>query len=334
MGVLYKMFILRSVLVLSLIPFVCPLTKRSNGEEVKELELSHYHNYTAVENLFTRLEKEYPELARLYSIGRSVQNRELYVLRITSDMNNIAKTTEDQKSTLAFSLSNKPMFKYVANMHGNEAIGRELVVALAQHLLYNFGSDDRVTRLVTETDLWLMPSLNPDGFEAATEGECDPMYRNSANRKTGRENANDKDLNRNFPDQFHDGTDEESLKRNREPETLAAMKWIVNNPFVLSGNLHGGSVVASYPFDDSRQGYNNYFRTYYSAAPDDKVFRMLATVYASNHNEMKTGTVCPGDNFPNGITNGAKWYDVPGGMEDFNYVHSNCFEITMELSCC
>ena len=98
-----------------------------------------------------------------------------------------------------------------------------------------------MTKLLNSTDLWLMPALNIDGFEMAREGECGNMYSNGV----GRENANMKDLNRNFPDQFRDGGDRASLLKGREPETLAAMTWIVNNPFVLSGNLvrEGGTAV-------------------------------------------------------------------------------------------
>ena len=90
--------------------------------------------------------------------------------------------------------------------------------------------------------------MNPDGFEKAKEDDC-----NGENFQSGRRNQNDVDLNRNFPDQFDEKiiNHETTLYEGREPETIAVMTWIVSNPFVLSANLHGGSLVASYPFDDS-----------------------------------------------------------------------------------
>lgn len=97
---------------------------------------------------------------------------------------------------------------------------------------------------------------------------------------------------------------------------------------MLSGNLHGGTVVASYPFDDSASHQQE---GHYSQSEDDSLFRYLALVYSSNHPVMKTGQPnCPEameENFKDGITNGAKWYDVPGktmhikfGFIDFDIV--------------
>jgi hypothetical protein len=68
-------------------------------------------------------------------------------------------------------------------------------------------------------------------------------------------------------------------------------------------------------------------------APDDQVFKYLARTYAANHPVMNAGHDC-NETYPNGITNGAYWYQLDGGMQDFNYAFSNCFEVTLELSCC
>ena len=83
----------------------------------------------------------------------------------------------------------RPMVKLVANMHGyhfytyrfeqynkyeylgNEAVGRELLMALARHLLTNYKTDPRVATILNTTDIHILPTLNPDGFEKSLEGK-------------------------------------------------------------------------------------------------------------------------------------------------------------------
>ncbi|CAG5047116.1 unnamed protein product [Parnassius apollo] len=294
--------------------FIKESSLRSLEDDEPFLQAPKYTNYDDLVKLLDKLEKTYPDLAKVYSIGNSVEGRQLLVLQISEDV----KHTHPER----------PAFKYVANMHGDESVGRQLMVFLGQYLLINYGKDDRVTRLVNTTDIHLMPSLNPDGFEMSKEGECESLQ-----EPNGRNNAKGVDLNRDFPDQFdhNRSRDDAYLFGGRQPETAALMRWVLKKQFVLSGNLHGGAIVASYPYDDSSTGKDCCEE---SRSPDDALFKHLATVYASKNVDMKRGNSCKPDNFKDGITNGAFWYSVQGGMQDFNYVYSNCFEVTFELSCC
>ena len=79
--------------------------------------------------------------------------------------------------------------------------------------------------LVDSTDIHLVPSINPDGCEAGT-----------------RNNAHDKDLNREFPGWRDLNTRHNDLLRGREREVRAVMSWVQANTFVLGISFHDGQV--------------------------------------------------------------------------------------------
>lgn len=137
-----------------------------------------------------------------------------------------------------------------------------------------------------------------------------------------------------------------------------------NYNFVLSANLHGGAVVANYPFDKSRDPRIR-GRTTYSATADDKIFRkvcvylknqpsrrpasvtfasvcvflghvwicgcwQLARTYSYAHSWMHKGWNC-GDFFDEGITNGASWYSLSKGRKRLQMSAADLHLETLQL---
>uniref|UniRef100_A0A670ZGA0 Carboxypeptidase Z n=1 Tax=Pseudonaja textilis TaxID=8673 RepID=A0A670ZGA0_PSETE len=315
---------------------ICLRSQRSVGKKnswtPSFIQFTH-HSFPQMVKALKKVVSRCPQVARLSSIGRSFEGKDLFVIEFS---------TSPGKHELL-----KPELKYIGNMHGNEVVGREMLIYLAQHLCseYLLGNA-RIQTLVNNTRIHLLPSMNPDGYELAAEEGAG--YNGWVN---GRQTAQNLDLNRNFPDLTSEAYTLAKIRgarmdhlpipqsywlgkvRNVAPETKAVMKWMKSIPFVLSASLHGGDLVVSYPYDYSVHPTEDKM---FSPTPDEKMFKLLSRTYADAHPGIsdKSEMRC-GGNFVKrgGIINGAEWYSFTGGMADFNYLHTNCFEITVELGC-
>ncbi len=249
--------------------------------------LDAYHTFEELTTEMQQLIQQYPEICWLESIGKSLRGKDLWIMKITDNV-----TIEEYE----------PEFKYISSMHGDEPVGMEICIYLIRYLLENYRVDPRITRIVDETEIWIMPLMNPDGYIARQ-----------------RWNFNGVDLNRNFPDRIRDPF---NISDGREPETQAVMNFSSDHSFILSANFHTGALVANYPYDGNSTG-----RSVYTVCPDDLLFIELAKTYSSHNVPMWNSPY-----FTFGITNGADWYVIYGGMQDWSYVWMGCNEITIELS--
>jgi len=253
---------------------------------------SVFHTYATLTAELQQIAADHADIVRLSSVGQSVQGRELWMVLISKD--------PDVES-------DEPEFAYISSMHGDEVVGKEMCVNLINHLTDNYGTDPRVTDLVDSTEIWIMPSMNPDGTEAGQ-----------------RWNANGVDLNRDFPDQFSDPI---NSPKGRQVETQHVMNWGALHATVLGANMHGGALVANYPFDSNPSNAPVFSPT---PDPDHGTYVSIARTYADNNPPMSVSNSHPA--FDNGITNGADWFTILGGMQDWNYVWRGNFELTLELS--
>jgi hypothetical protein len=192
--------------------------------------------------LMHRYADSFPEICRLDTIGFSINNREILVVRISDHVG----LDEDE-----------PDFLYTSTMHGDELTGYILMLRLTDYLLNNYGRDEKVTNLVDHLQIWINPLANPDGTYHLGN---DTIY------GATRYNANAADLNRNYPDP-DEGMHPDGL--DYQPENLAMMTFMESLHLVMSANLHTGAEVVNYPWD-----------TWPELHPDDEWYRFVSRQYA------------------------------------------------------
>lgn len=213
------------------------------------------HNYKDMRQLMKVVNEECPTITRTYSLGKTAKGLKIYAMEISDNPG------EHEIG--------EPEFRYTAGLHGNEILGRELLLLLMQFMCKEYrDGNPRILTLVHETRIHLVPSLNPDGYEIAS-----PMGSELGNWALGHWTEEGYDIFTNFPDlntAFWAAEDRKwvpsRVPNNNLPipesflaedatvatETRAIIAWMEKNPFVLGANLQGGEKLVSYPYDMAR----------------------------------------------------------------------------------
>ena len=251
-----------------------------------------YPTYEQYDSLMHFFAGEYPEICTIDTFGTSTEGRLLLALKISDN----ADAEEDE-----------PAFFYTATIHGNELVGYNLSLRFIDFLLQNYPDDPEVERLVNDVALWINPLSNPDATYYPDN--------NSSVALSIRSNVNGYDLNRNFPDVLTGVPDKNAPI---QKETRAMMDFMHKHRFNLSANLHSGAEVVNYPWDHT-----------HNLHPDNDWFYFISREYADEATVYNPGYM---DGFTDGVTNGADWYVINGGRQDYVTYYLQGREITLELS--
>ncbi|XP_032433453.1 inactive carboxypeptidase-like protein X2 isoform X1 [Xiphophorus hellerii] len=229
------------------------LYRQNEVTPVDYLEFKH-HSYSEIVELMKSVHEECPNITNVYSLGRSSKGREIMAMVISGN------PTEHEIG--------EPEFRFTAGLHGNEAVGRELILLLMQYLCKEYKDrNPRAQRLVEGIRIHLVPSLNPDGHETAFE-----VGSEMSSWTMGHYTEDGFDIFQNFPDLnsiLWDAEDKgmvpkltpnhhvpipENFEFNTSiaMETRAIISWMKTYPFVLGANFQGGEAIVAYPYDSLR----------------------------------------------------------------------------------
>ncbi|UJR37053.1 hypothetical protein I4U23_029758 [Adineta vaga] len=144
-----------------------------------------FHNYDQLSDWLKQIVATYPQLAVLQSIGKTYENRDIWLIKLTSN----SGATNKKTAFLDFGI------------HAREWISPATGAYIINELLTKYASGGDAKTILDSWELHIVPMLNPDGYQYSHTKER--MWRK--NRKPVGNNCYGVDLNRNFGYQFNTG---------------------------------------------------------------------------------------------------------------------------------
>jgi carboxypeptidase T len=225
-----------------------------------------YHDYSEMVTLLQQWANDHPDFIQLYSIGKTIQNRELWTLKISDNVQTDESATEAG-------------FVIVGQHHAREHISREVPLGFVQYLVDTYDVLYSTTTLVDSTEIWVTPSLNPDGAEYDIASGSYQYQRKNMRDNPGTP-CDGVDLNRNYGYHWGEGGSSDyecdeiyhGPSAFSEPETQHFRDHVMSHPNItLLVTYHNYSELVLYPW-----GY-----TYDQLPqPDRTRHQQLAAVYA------------------------------------------------------
>lgn len=113
-----------------------------------QVSWNRYYTYEGIVDIMQKIAKSHPDLARMESIGKSYEGKDIYLL-----------TVSDFKTGDA---SKKPAMYIDGNIHSNEIQGAEFSLYTAWYLTEMFDELDFVKELLADKTFYINPTINPD----------------------------------------------------------------------------------------------------------------------------------------------------------------------------
>lgn len=118
-----------------------------------KVKFNRFYRYAELSRILKEYGKEYPNLIRVESIGKSHEGREVWLVTATN-----FKSGSDAE---------KPAFWVDGNIHASEVTASAAALYLIQALVTRYKKDEHVTRAMDTRAFYIVPRANPDGAEWA-----------------------------------------------------------------------------------------------------------------------------------------------------------------------